>query len=135
MNETENILKKIEDHENRLLKLESFFNSKTEGVEGTIKKFSEREFLKKIKPTSAVEITLALSYYLEKYNVKTSFNLDDLRSSFKAAKEPSPENLNDKLNKNIKKGLLMETRGEDKNKKYWELTKTGLESIEEKLKT
>lgn len=134
MNDIKDILKKIENHENRITKLEKLFNSGTETEKIIAKKISEREFLRKINPRTVIERSLALSYYLEVYGGKTSFNIDDLKICFKAAKEPLPKNLNDMVNRNISKGLLMKASGEDKKRKYWELTQTGLEFIDGKLK-
>ena len=89
-----------------------------------LKKLSEKEYLLEKKPVSAVQKTLFLGNYLEKHKGMDSFTVDDLRNAFRAAREPSPSNINDAINKNMRKGLLMETVSKE-NKKAWVLTATG----------
>ena len=76
-----------------------------------LKPMSLQEFLLAKSPQTDVEKTLAIGYYLERFGGLASFNVDDLRDAFSRAREPRPANLNDTVNKNIQKGLIMDAPG------------------------
>lgn len=99
----------------------------------TVKQISVKEFLISKKISSAMEKTLALAYYLEHFERVTSFNVEDLANTFQVAREKSPANLNDMINKNIAKGMLMEIRERKDAKKAWVLTATGEKFVENDL--
>ena len=63
-----------------------------------------------------------------------SFNVEDLAHYFQLAKEPTPENLNDKINMNIKKGHVMEAKEKKENKKAWVITNTGEQFVDNNFK-
>jgi len=88
------------------------------------KAVSEKEYLLDKKPTDDVQRTFYLGSYLEVHKKLESFTVDDLREAFRAAREPLPSNINDKINKNISKGYFMESTSKD-GKKAWILTSTG----------
>lgn len=90
-----------------------------------LKEMSVREFILGKKLSGDVQKTLAIAYYLEKYQGVTSFNVEDLAHYFQLAKEPVPQNLNDKINMNIKKGHVMESKEKKDNKKAWVITNSG----------
>ena len=72
----EELKKKLEDHEKRIVKLEnSFF--KGVGSERIDKKISIREYLISKKPKNDVNKTLAIGNYLEKYENLEFFNKND----------------------------------------------------------
>ncbi len=96
------------------------------------KTLSEQEYLREKKPNSAVEKTLFLGNYLEKYKGMNSFTVEDLRRAFRAARESIPSNISDNINKNIKKGFLMEDSPKG-TKKAWMLTTTGEKRIKGKV--
>ena len=97
------------------------------------KQISAKEFLLLKKDSSATEKTLALAYYLEHYARVGSFNIDDVARVFQAAREPSPANINDMINKNIAKGYIMEAPERKDAKKTWVLTATGEKFVENDL--
>lgn len=91
---------------------------------------SIREFLNTKKPSDDVQKTLAMAYFLEKSRGLTSINVDDISDAFRSAKEPLPGNLNDKVYKAIKRGLLMEAKEKKNSMKAWVLTATGETFVE-----
>ena len=101
-------------------------------VVGKKKILSEREYLRDKKPASIVEKTLFLGNYLEEHKGIDSFTAEDLRNAFRAACEPYPSNINDNINKNIRKGFFMEDAPKE-DKKAWVLTLTGEKLVREKL--
>lgn len=117
----------LEEHEKRLSKLEILIQTKPET---TKKKTSIKEFLLSKKPSSDVERALAIGYYLEKYEDFSSFNVKDLEDGFRDAKEKIPSNMSDKVQKNIAKGHLMETKKKKDNLKSWVLTNSGERFVE-----
>ena len=113
----------------RVLELESLLSK---GSANTIekpsntKKLSVTEFLSIKMPSSDVQKTLAIAYYLEKYEHLSSFNVDDVKSHFRLARQPLPQNVNDKININIKKGYIMDAEEKKDSKKAWIVTNSGL---------
>lgn len=77
---------------------------------------------------------LALGYFLEYIEGMESFNVSDLEAVFRAAKEKSPANMNDAVNKNTKRGFLMEAAEKKNGTKAWCLTSTGERHLENELK-
>jgi hypothetical protein len=123
----EQIIKELESrlnsHEIRISQLESSFQTKP-AVE--IKKLSIKEFiLGRNTKDDQQKTTLAIGYFLEKFKNYDSFNIKDIEQGFRDAKIKPPQNINDKVNKNIAKGFIMETEGKKDNKKAWVLTATG----------
>lgn len=129
--EIKKIKEKLEEHENRIFKLESLFQAKSEIAK---KKLSFKEFILSKKPKDDVQKTLAMGYYLEKHEGFSLFNVRDLEKRFKAAKELVPKNTNDKINLNIKKGHIMEAREKKDNLKAWVLTDSGEKYVENNFK-
>jgi hypothetical protein len=124
------IMKKLEDHERRISALEGTPAKKTQG-EG--KKLSIKEFLLAKKPTDDVQRTLVIGYYLEHFEGMDRFNAKDLTEGFRSAKEPTPANVNDKVNSNIAKGRMMGDKEKKDKFKAWVLTNTGEKFVEEEL--
>ena len=124
--DTASIEKMLAEHEERIQKLEAKpQNPASASIGGTQKQISPKEFLLEKKPLSAVQKTLILCYYIEHMMGVTPFNIDDLNKVFKLAKEVVPLNLNDKINKNIDKGYLVEDAEKKDSKKAWHLTASG----------
>jgi len=118
--------KKIADLEQRVSVLEGKFSVPAGSISrGVAKKISPKEFLLEKKPRGAVQVTLVLGYYIENYIGNSPFNLDDLNKVYKVAKEVLPANLNDKINKNIDKGYVVESEEKKEAKKAWHLTGSG----------
>ncbi len=122
------LMKKLEDHEKRISALEGTSAKKTQ-IEG--KKLSIKEFLLTKKPTDDVQKTLVIGYYMEHFEQMDSFNTRDLSDGFRSAKEPKPSNVNDKVNSNIGKGYMMESKEKKDKLKAWVLTNSGEKFIEE----
>jgi hypothetical protein len=123
----EAIKKQLEDHENRISELEAMLQSKPQPVG---KKVSIKEFLLMKKPKGYTKKALAVGYYLEKYEGYDCFNVKDLESWFRSAKEPPPKNMNDTVNLNISQGCIMEAGRKKDNITAWVLTKTGEDYVE-----
>ena len=124
------IMRKLEDHENRISAMEGAPVKKTQ-VEG--KKLSVKEFLLSKKPTDDVQRTLVIGYYLEHFELMDRFNARDVADGFRAAKESLPTNINDKVNSNIGKGYMMEAKEKKDKFKAWVLTNSGEKFVEEEL--
>jgi hypothetical protein len=103
----ENVRRILENHEERIAKLERLFQVKPEIVK---KKISLKEFLLSKNPKDDVQKTLAIGYYLEKYDGLTSFNTKDLKEGFRVAKEKIPKNINYKVIRIIQQGYMMEAK-------------------------
>ncbi len=127
--EFEKILK---DHEQRIAGLEKmlFVSDSSDLSISPLKKISMKEFLIEKAPKSDVQKTLCIGYFLEKYGGHISFNLNDIEEGFRQAKEPVPGNINDKVNKNIRQGLIMDAKEKKDSKKAWSLTRTGETQVE-----
>ena len=118
------ILKQIADLEKRISVLERKIVNQPEQIINRDKELSLKEFLLEKRPKNDVQKTFYIGVYLEKYKGIDTFTMDDIKKAFRTAKEPSPLNINDKINKNISKGRFMESDARD-GKKTWTLTSTG----------
>jgi len=135
MEDIKSLSEKVFDLETRIVVLEALVSgSKTDTAEPSTKKLSVKEFILSKRPSNDVQRTLAIAYYLEKNEGMPSFNIEDLARYFQLAKEPTPQNLNDKVNLNIKKGHVMEAKAKKENKKAWVITNTGERFIESNFK-
>lgn len=129
MSDIDKLKKKIEEHEKRIKALEGMPIKQAVG-----KDLSLKEFLLDLKPSDEVKSTLAVGYFLEHYKSMESFNVKELASAFRSAKEPPPKNINDKINKNIRNGHMMEAEEKKDNTKAWTLTSKGEKFIKNGLK-
>jgi len=84
---------------------------------------SAKEYVLQKNPSSDVQRTLVLGSFIELKGTE-SFTIDDLKQAFREARLKQPSNLNDKVNKNISKGYLMDAETKD-NKRSWMLTASG----------
>jgi hypothetical protein len=120
----------LQQHEKRISDLEDLTASKPVGRK---KELSARELLLQKRPKNDVERTLVLGYYLEQYRNISSFNRNNLEELFREAKEIVPTNINDKINKNIEKGFIMEANESKGELKSWTLTSGGERFVENEL--
>jgi len=128
----EEIIKKVTDLEARVLKLEQIVN-----LSGSVKttptskrpQVSVVEFLREKKPTSAMDKTLVFAVYNESQTGKDTFGTEDVMSLWRQAKETPPANINDLINKNVKKGFVAEEKVEKGQKKSWYVTSSGAEAV------
>ena len=116
--------KRFEELEARVRRLEEGF-SKDDRVSTSLKKISVKEFVLQKRPKDDVQKTLVVGYYLEKVTGLNSFNVRDLESAFRSAKEPVLENINYKIIRNIEKGYIMEDKEKRDKLKAWTITNTG----------
>lgn len=131
---TKTIEQRLSELEAQVAKLEiGGLSRRVMGV-ASKKKLSVKEFLMAKQLKSEVQKALALGYYLEHVEGMPLFNINDLITMFHAAKEKCPQNMNDIVNKNVARGLLMEVREKKESKKAWVLTSTGEKYIEEELR-
>jgi polyhydroxyalkanoate synthesis regulator phasin len=137
MEDIKKLAEKIQSLEERVTKLEAQPSNAVKSVPAEANKgkgISVKEFIISSKPSGDVQKTLAIGYYLEKYEKMASFNVDDISRHFQLAKESTPQNINDKINMNIKKGHLMEANSKKDNKKAWVVTNTGEQFLENGFK-
>ena len=125
------IKSQLENHEKRIAYLETRPDDKGEA---TTKKLSIREIFISKKPKTDVDKTLVVGYYLESFQNYTSFNISDIEVGFRSAKEPPPININDAVNKNIRKGFIMSADEKKNNKQAWVLTNLGIQYVDNDLK-
>ena len=121
------VKKVLEEHEKRISQLEGLSKTKPETV---TTKPSIKDFIRSKKPEDDLQKTLAIGYYLEKFERFSSFNVKDLDKGFRDAKQPVPQNINDKVNKNVEKDYIMEAEEKKDGKLAWVLTAEGEEYVE-----
>jgi len=123
------INKRLQDLEVRVAKLElsqpTQTQTQTQKQNQKVKNMSLREFLNLKKPKTVNDNVLVIGYYLEHLKGFEAFNVDDIKFGFREAKIPQPTNLNDVVNKNIKKAYVMSAESQKDGKKAWVLTATG----------
>ena len=127
----EKIKKNLEKIEARLSALEGSYQSKNAPAE---KEISIKEFILSKKPKDDVQRTLAIGYYLEKYQHLTSFNIRDLVDGFRVAKDKVPPNMSDKVQMNAKKGHMTEAKEKKDKLMAYYLTNTGEQFVENDFK-
>jgi len=123
----EAIKKQLEDHEKRISELEVLSQKKPEALATGL---SIKDFIRSKKTKDDIQKTLAIGYYLEKYEGFSSFNVIDLDKGFRDAKQTVPQNINDKVNKNIDKQYIMRDKKKKDGKLAWRLTADGEEYVE-----
>ena len=129
--EIETIKKQLEEHEKRILSLET--KPQTE-IEVKTKKLSIKEFMLSKKPKNEVLKVLVIGYYLENYEGYSSFNVKNLEEGFRSAKETVPKNINLAVIRNVSKGHMMEEKEKKDNVKAWVLTSLGEQYVDNDLK-
>jgi len=133
--ETEELNKRLVEMEKRVEKLESYFVAEVRPNTTKEKKLSAKEFLMTKNAKADTQKVLALSYFLEHIEGIASFNVSDLETTFRSAKEKLPKNMNDAVNKNIRRGFIMETEEKKDLKKAWVLTSTGERYVENEMES
>ena len=94
------------------------------------KSLSPAQFFKLTNPRTNNDRTLLAAYFLEKYRNAQSSTASEIREVIREAKFPPPQNPNDSINQNIRKGLLM-TAGDKENKVAFVVTSDGETAVEE----
>lgn len=125
--------KMLEEHEKRISEIE-----KRLGVEVVravpAKIISIKELMLEKKPKDDVQKALLIGYYLEKHSMMANFTPNDIKEGFGGAKEPIPENISDKIAKNIKKGHLMELPDKKDGRRALVVTSSGEKFVENGFK-
>jgi hypothetical protein len=135
MSDIKQLAERLSSLETRVAKLEGRSDkTSAQPVAKNRKALSVKEFLLEKQPANDVERTLAVGYYLEKHEGASSFNVDDITRNFQLAKEPTPGNVNDKVNMNIKKGHMTEATEKKNKKKAWIVTNLGEQFVEHGFK-
>lgn len=104
----------------------------TTHMSASTKVMSVAQFFRKVSPKSDVDRVLAAGYFLEKFNNQDNFTASEVSETIRSAKIPPPNNTNDSINQNIKKGHMMPS-GDKEGKKAFVLTSDGEEAITELL--
>jgi hypothetical protein len=97
-----------------------------------VKGMSAAQFFKKYSPKTDNERVLVAGFYLEQVANLDNFTASEVREQIKNAKRQPPTNVNDAINQNIKKGLLM-SAGDRDNKMAFVLTTDGEDRVREML--
>lgn len=125
--------KTLEDHEKRITDLEKKLSEEL-ATASPVKMLSIKELMLSKKPKDDIQKTLLIGYYLEKYSKLADFTPKDLKDGFGNAKEPLPENMSDKIAKNIKKGHLMELPNKNDGRRALAVTSSGEKFVENDFK-
>ena len=88
------------------------------------------ELIAKINPSTYADTAIIVSYYLFTYEEIIGFNIDHIKDGFNNVRAVKPKNMTDTLNQLIKRGFLRSSSEVD-GKKGFEITKTGIQHIEE----
>ena len=124
------ILNRLDAIEVRVKRIESAHLAEGSRTSISQKPLSLSEFLRTKSATDDVKKTLAIGYFLEKYENLSSFTASDLINAFERAKERKPVNINDKVNMNIRNGHLEEASKKKDNHKAWYTTNSGAHVVE-----
>jgi hypothetical protein len=100
--------------------------------EHKLKPKSPAQFFKMSNPRTDIDRTLAGIYFLEKYRNVQDATAAEIRDVIKEAKVPPPTNVNDAVNRNIRKGLIM-SAGDRENKMVFVVTSDGEAAVEEMI--
>lgn len=87
------------------------------------------EFIKRKHPNNDVERTICILYFREMVEGKGESTSTDIKSGFRQAREKVPGNIADKLGMCAKRGFIDNVR-EEKGKKYWAITNTGIDFVD-----
>jgi hypothetical protein len=89
------------------------------------KKLSIREFLLEKPPSTDIQRTLAVGYFLETHVGLAAFTKADLEKGYDDAKEPRPSNIGVNIRHSIKQGHMMEAADKKANKTAYVVTRSG----------
>ncbi len=89
------------------------------------KKLSIKEFLLQHPPTSDIQRTLAVGYFLETHTGIASFTKAELEKGYRDGKESTPSNIGVNIRHCIKHGHMMEAEEKKNNKTAYVITRSG----------
>jgi len=118
---------RLNDFEQRLEKLES--SPKGTPVSQD-KELTIRQFLNQKKPANDNQRTLAIGYYLEKYDGLEPFNKIDLEDGYISSREKVPANILSTVKRNIDKKLIILAKVKKDGLKAYLVGNDGIEMVE-----
>lgn len=124
----EDLKKQLQNLEERVSRLEQSSHSLATKSSG--KETAVREFLIEKHPSSDLDKTIVIAYYVEHQRNTSPFSVRDVEDMFREAKETLPRNINDAINRNIAKGFIMKSREKKDGLISWTLTSTGEKFVE-----
>ena len=83
---------------------------------------SIKEFLLESPPTTDIQRTLAVGYFLETHVGMSAFTNADLEKGYNDAKEPPPSNISVNIERCIKQGHMMKAEEKKNNKTAYVVT-------------
>jgi hypothetical protein len=123
------ILEAIKNLEARVTRIESGSSHTSVGENAAVpaepKKLSIKEFLLEHPPTTDIQRTLAVGYFLETHAGMASFTKAELEKGYRDAKEPTPSNISVNIKHCIKHGHMMEAEEKENNKTAYIITRSG----------
>lgn len=125
----QNLEKRLSDLEERVKQLEQAHHGDPTPSNKKGKEKSIKEYILELSPNDDIQRTLVIAAYLENYRGMNSFTSEAIKSHFQEARLKPPANVNDKINKNVIKGWLMDAEKTKDGKKTWNLTMTGEQKI------
>jgi hypothetical protein len=94
------------------------------------KRYSASEFFSSVTFGTEVDKVVLCGYFLETNEGMEGYTIDEIKACFLSAKVQAPNNVNLALLQAVKKGFMMETKSNDRSRKSWTLTQTGLQYAE-----
>lgn len=120
------ILNAIKNLGERVTRIETRSSGGSAGEKTTTaKKLSIKEFLLDHPPTTDIQRTLAVGYFLENHTGMASFTKADLEKGYRDAKEPPPSNISVNIAHCIKHGHFMDADEKKNNKAAYVVTRSG----------
>lgn len=119
------ILDAIKGLDSRITKIETGAAGGKALARASAKKTLIKEFLLDQPPTTDIQRTLAIGYFLENHAGMASFTRPDLEKSYSDAKETPPSNISVNIRHCIKQGHMMEADEKKNNKTAYVVTRSG----------
>lgn len=123
---------RIKNLEDRVRRLEDSVNSQSvENVGVDQRRLSVVEFAQG-NFDNKTNLIILFAYYLETCRDIRSFDAAMIENLFSEARVVKPKNIKDLINKNLKKGFLMDADN-NKDARAWTLTRSGIDKAKELL--
>jgi hypothetical protein len=127
------ILEAIKSLEARVTRIESGSRRASVGEKAAApaasKKLSIKEFLLENPPTTDIQRTLAVGYFLENHAGMASFTKAELEKGYRDAKESTPSNMSVNITRCIEHDHMMEAEEKKNNKTAYVITRRGEQFI------
>ena len=129
----EELKRLLEDHEERIKKLESKREKDlSDNIIPTEKPKSLREFFKEYRSKNDTDKTLIIIKFYEAFKGDSAITVKEISQGFKEMREKLPQNISDKLQLLDKRGLAMPIEKKGRFK-CWVLTNSGEKYLRDKL--